>query len=142
MCQKRTFHYLFDHFVGAIEQRTQYVETKRPGSLEIDHEFEFHGLLDRQIGRLCSIQNLLDIARQTFGLENPTRPVRQQSTAVHELAPRSNHGEATFLAILSDSVSNNAGQSRRDDEQAIGASRTRREQRRIEIGGAVYWVGC
>src|SRR4029077_4219833 len=120
-CQKRTSAISFNHFVGAIEQRTQYVETKRPSSLEIDHEFEFHGLLDGQIGGLCSIQKLLHIARQTFGLENPAGPVEQQSTAVHELAPRSNHGEAMFLAILSDSVSNNAGQSRRDDEQAIGA---------------------
>ena len=49
---------LFDHLVGAIEQRTQYVETKRPSGLEIDHEFEFHGLLDGQIGRLCSIMVL------------------------------------------------------------------------------------
>ena len=60
MCQKRTFHYLFDHFVGAIEQRTQYVETKRPGSLEIDHEFEFHGLLGgtiRQTGLHFSIDH-------------------------------------------------------------------------------------
>jgi hypothetical protein len=41
-----------------------------------------------------------------------------------------------------DPLASRAGQSRRDDEQVIGASRTRREQRRIEIGGAVYRVGC
>ena len=45
------------------------------------------------------------------------------------------------MAILGDFGGENAGQPRRDDEQTLGAFRTCREQRCIEIGGAVYWVG-
>jgi hypothetical protein len=44
--------------------------------------------------------------------------------------------------VLGDFGSDNASQPRRDDEQTIGASRTRGEQRCIEIGSAVYWMGC
>jgi hypothetical protein len=41
-----------DHLVGAREQRDWRVEAQRLGSLEIDDQLEFGGLLDRQIARL------------------------------------------------------------------------------------------
>src|SRR5262249_58065161 len=48
--QKRTCRVLFDHLVGAGDERGRHGETKRLGGLEIDNEFELRGLLDRQIG--------------------------------------------------------------------------------------------
>jgi hypothetical protein len=38
---------LFDHLVGAGEQRGRFVEAERLGCLEVDHEVKFRGLLDR-----------------------------------------------------------------------------------------------
>ena len=73
--QKRTSPVLVDHSVGAIEQRAGHVQAKRFGGFEIDDKLEFDWLFDGQIGGLCSVQNLLHIASQTFGLENPTRSV-------------------------------------------------------------------
>jgi len=45
---------LFDHLVGAAEQRDRNGDAKLPGGLEIDDQFHFGGLLDRQVGRLLA----------------------------------------------------------------------------------------
>jgi hypothetical protein len=43
---------LLDHLVGAAEQSEREVDAKRAGDLEVHHQFDFGGLLDRQIGRV------------------------------------------------------------------------------------------
>jgi hypothetical protein len=52
---------LFDHLVGAREQRRWHVEAKRLGGGQIDDEIELGRLLDRYVGRLRAAQNLVDI---------------------------------------------------------------------------------
>src|SRR5881227_3623207 len=46
-----------DHLVGASEQRQWDGDAQRTGSLEIDEQFDFRGLLDRQVGRLLALEN-------------------------------------------------------------------------------------
>jgi hypothetical protein len=48
---------LFDHLVGAGEQRGRYGKTKRLCGLEIDDQLEFAGLQDRQVIRLLARKN-------------------------------------------------------------------------------------
>src|SRR5262245_29592265 len=52
---------LFDHLVGEREQRRRNRQAERLGDLQIDDEIEFNRLLDRQIGRLRSAQNPVNI---------------------------------------------------------------------------------
>src|SRR5262245_7974188 len=47
----------FNHLVGARLQREWNGEPQRLRGLEIDHQFEFRGLLDRQVGRLFAFEN-------------------------------------------------------------------------------------
>jgi hypothetical protein len=61
----------FDHLVGARGEPGMHVKPERPGGLEVDHEFEPGGLINRQVGGL-------------FALENPSdgRPARRYASVV------------------------------------------------------------
>src|SRR5258708_40293154 len=51
---------LFDHLVGALQQRCRHFDAKRLCGLQIDHQFELGRLLDRQVARLRTLENLVD----------------------------------------------------------------------------------
>ena len=53
---------LFDHLVGAREQRSRDGEAQSLCGFQVDHQVEPGGLPDRQIGRLGSLQDPVDIA--------------------------------------------------------------------------------
>jgi hypothetical protein len=46
---------LFDHLVGAGEQRRRQVDVERPGGFEIDDEFQPSGLLNGEITGLLAL---------------------------------------------------------------------------------------
>jgi hypothetical protein len=48
---------LFDHLVGAAEQRYWESQTKRLGSLEIDNQLDLRGLFNWQVGRFVALEN-------------------------------------------------------------------------------------
>jgi hypothetical protein len=49
---------LFDHVVGAGEQRRRHVETDRLGGLEIDHQLVPDRRLHRKVGRLLALEDV------------------------------------------------------------------------------------
>ena len=57
--------FLFDHLVGAGEQRGRHGEAERFGRFHIDHQLEFGRLLNGQIGGLGALEDLVDVAACT-----------------------------------------------------------------------------
>ncbi len=51
---------LFDHLVGAQEERWRDSQSERARCLQIYDQLELGWLLDRQIDRFCAAQNLVD----------------------------------------------------------------------------------
>jgi hypothetical protein len=56
---------LFDHLISATKKCRWYLKTKSLRGLEVDSQFEFGRLQDRQIGRLGAVENFagIEIAR-------------------------------------------------------------------------------
>src|SRR5262245_66573739 len=59
--QKRTLCCLFDHLVGAREQRRRNCEAERLCSLEVDYQLVLVRRLHREVGRLLTFKNAVDV---------------------------------------------------------------------------------
>jgi hypothetical protein len=67
----------FDHLVGAGEQCGRHGEAERLRGDQVDHKLELGRLFDREVTRLCSAQNLVDIvagAAEQILAPNDTKP--------------------------------------------------------------------
>ena len=53
---------LFDHLVGAQQNRREYGKTERLGSLEVHDHLELARELHREVARLRAAQNAIDIS--------------------------------------------------------------------------------
>jgi len=85
---KQTSADLFDHLVGAGEQRGRNGNSKGFGCLEIDDQLEFRRLLDRKVGGLLTLEDAIDIgcgAAEQIGALNS---VGDQASAPGELRNR------------------------------------------------------
>src|SRR5262245_36313529 len=81
---KADIGYLFDHFVGAGEQRWRHGETKRLGGLKIDHQFVLGRCLHRKIGGLLALENAIDVAGCAPELVGEIRPIGDQTAVSNE----------------------------------------------------------
>jgi hypothetical protein len=61
LCQNRKWRLLFNHLVGAADQRERHGNTERLCGLEVNNQFYFADLLDRQVGGLLALENAAGI---------------------------------------------------------------------------------
>ena len=78
------FNDLLDHLIGASEQLWRHRNAERLGGLEVQEQFDFRGLLYRQVGRLLALEDAVDVAGRAPILVHPIRPVRDQAAAGDE----------------------------------------------------------
>ncbi len=64
-CQQQTFRFSFDDLVGAGEQRRRHGEPERLGGVEVNRQYEFGYLVDRDVTGLCSSENCVDKVRSS-----------------------------------------------------------------------------
>src|SRR5689334_15828973 len=72
---------LFDHLVGKQLHRNRYLEAKRLGGFEIDHQLVFGWLDDREVCRLLAFENTADIGAGLAVGFSKTRRIAHQSTS-------------------------------------------------------------
>ena len=84
--RKRTSDRLFNHLVGGHLHDLRHCEVQRLGGLEVDHELEFGGLHDRQVGGFLTLQNPAGVdADLTIGI-GEDGPVTHQATSHDKFA--------------------------------------------------------
>ena len=71
---------LFDHLVGAGEQRGRHVEAHRLRGLEVDGQFELSRRLYRKIGRLLALEDAIDVAGRAPVIVREVGSIREQTT--------------------------------------------------------------
>jgi len=77
---------LFDHLVGADEERLPHGKAKRLHRLQVDHELEFRWLLYGKVGGLGALQDLIDVDCGLSIRIGLIGPIAQQAALVCEIA--------------------------------------------------------
>src|SRR5215217_2760426 len=72
--------------IRSPRQRRRNFEPERSSSAAIDYELELGGLLDWQIGRLRTLEYLVDISGEAAINVREARPIEDQSPGLDELA--------------------------------------------------------
>ena len=76
----------FNDLIRPQQQRRRDSEAERLGGLEVDHQLELRGLLDRKVGGLGAFQDLVDVYRCATNLIVKVDPVGDKSAAFRKMA--------------------------------------------------------
>src|SRR5260370_10838853 len=110
---------LFDHLVGLRQERARHGEPERLGGLEVDHQFEFGRLLDRQIGRLGAVEDLSGVNADLAIDRSEARSIADQAAGSGEFSPlvrrRNGMARCQRYELLAPAVEERIGG---DDERA------------------------
>jgi hypothetical protein len=89
------------HFVGSSEQRRRHNKAERFGSVEIDSQIKFCGLLDREVSGLGPSENLREMLRVLAAHLGEARTVSSKPSIFHRFR-LVNGGEAQLGCTFDD----------------------------------------
>src|SRR6516165_2242887 len=75
----------FDHLVGAGEHGGRYLEAEGPRGLKVDHQLVFGRCLHRQVGRILTLEDAIDVCGRAPVLVYQISPVRDQAPGGDEM---------------------------------------------------------
>ena len=78
---------LFDHLIGASDEREWESETERFGRLEVENQFDFRGLQDRHVRGPLAFENSPGVGSGQAVRLADVRTVPHQATGHRKLAP-------------------------------------------------------
>src|ERR1700688_3314203 len=117
-CQRRKWRGLFDHFVGAGEQRRRHGKAKYLGGFQVDDKFVFGWRLHWEVGGLLASKDTIDVTCRVTELVDPITPIGDQAAAVDELALEVNRGQFVLGCKCDDQIAMNQGRCTRRYDQA------------------------
>src|SRR5580704_3021561 len=77
-----------DHLVGASDKRRRKFEAERLGRPEINDQLKLRGLLDRQVGGPCALEDLIDEPGGAVIKIRIVHAIAQEPAQLYELAGR------------------------------------------------------
>src|SRR5262245_45944547 len=127
----------FDYLVGAGEQCWWYGEAEHPGGLLVDDELELGRLHDRQIRRLCALEDATGIYAHL------TRGIRQACSVAHQptslgILPRCKRGRDPVERRQEGQLdAPGAEKGAAADEEGVGSLAHKRRKRCIDLAAGV-----
>src|SRR5829696_7914826 len=89
---------MFDHLVGADEERGWDRDVDGAGSLHVDYELELRRLLNRQVSRLLTPQNAIGKGGEARIGSAPVPAVARKTTRLAVLTPTEHEGRRSVFA--------------------------------------------
>src|SRR5262249_4814013 len=129
---------LVNQLVGAFEHCRWDSQTELFGSLQVDNELEFGGLLDWNIARLRTLKNHTHIVGCTSLEGGKTWPVRNQSATVHKFPCLVDRSQVTFRGEIYDPLTVFACKRINKCQQRIKLFAVDRGKRSVETNQIVH----
>src|SRR5712691_8544951 len=85
MCRPSHLTRSLDHRIRSPQHRLRDRQAQRLGGLEVDHQLELGWLLDGEVGRLCSLEDFVDVDGGASEQVQKTRSIRHEPASLDEL---------------------------------------------------------